>query len=228
MKQMVEKSFKLADAVKGFILALTLLEAPTFFAVYAILGKTYEGSESSKSYVAYIGLLLIVQVYYFFRKRRIERIEFVWLFVPLMFALLAWFVAWFYHTEVNAGVIMNILLWQYTGIFLAINIHAYQQYDYLLSSFVILMFLITAGAVMSLLVQFLRGQSFFAQEGYSLSGNSLQSQSYYIAVASGLNLFFFAIQKKTKWTQVLAFAVLAIQLICGIPVSYTHLRAHET
>lgn len=213
---MEESRANRADSVKGFIFALTLLEAPVFFAVYAVMGRTYEGSENSMSYVVYMVALLLIQVCFLIKQRRIRANEFRWLLVPLLFVGLVWLSAIIYHTTLNVSIVRNILLWQYTGIILAINIHSFERRDCIISSLILLMFLITAGAVVNILLPFFRGRLFFARAGYSLSGNSLQSQSYFIAAAAGLNLFFFAMQKRAKWAQILAFGILAIQLVCAI------------
>ena len=213
---MEENRTNKAYAVRGFIYALTLLEAPVFFAVYAVMGRTYEGSETSNSYVMYMVGLLLIQAYFLIQKRRIPKKQFALLVLPILFAGLVWVTAAIYHTSINIGVIRNCLLWQYTGIILAINIHSFNNKESIINSLIILMFLITAGAVRNILLPFLNGRLFYYRAGYSMSGNSLQSQSYYIAVAAGLNLFFFAMLKRAKWTIIFSFVLLGVQLICAI------------
>ena len=155
---MEENRTNKAYAVRGFIYALTLLEAPVFFAVYAVMGRTYEGSETSNSYVMYMVGLLLIQAYFLIQKRRIPKKQFALLVLPILFAGLVWVTAAIYHTSINIGVIRNCLLWQYTGIILAINIHSFNNKESIINSLIILMFLITAGAVRNILLPFLKDQ----------------------------------------------------------------------
>ena len=216
MNFMENNQFRTADAVKGFIFALTLLETPVFFAVYAITGRTYAGSENSPAYIIYMVALLAVQIFYLFQKRRIRRSALMWLTIPVIFVAVAWLFAVIYREPLNMSYIRSAVLWQYTGILLAINISSRNVEKYIVGSLAILMALITAGSVIIVLVPFLRGTPLYTAAGYSLVGSTFQTQSYFTALSVGVNLFFFAAAPKFKLAKVAAFLLLGIQFICAI------------
>lgn len=200
----------------GFLFALTLLEKPAFFAVYAITGQSYAGSESSPIYMIYLVLLLVIQFCLFIYKRRIKTKEFIILFFPLLFIFAALFFSFIWQQPLNTNIIRNVILWQYTGIFLAININSYDIDTEIIKSLVILMLLITVGSVFSVLIPFFRGRTISLLEGYSLTGNTFQTQSYFIALATGINLFFFLPSAKSTITKILSYILLGVQIVSAI------------
>jgi len=214
--QLKEKNSSFSDKLRGILFALTILETPAFFAIYAITGRTYAGSESSSAYVIYMIIMLALQAVFLVSKRRIRRNEFKWLLVPLLFVGLAWLFAVIHGQPLNTSIVRNAILWQYTGIILAININSYDLDEEIKNALVILMLIITLGSVISVLLPFLRGRSIYSIAGYSLTGNSFQTQSYYIALSAGINLFFFSSTGKNNAVKVASYVLLGVQLVCSI------------
>ncbi len=216
MMHLRETNSSFSGKLRGFIFALTILETPAFFAIYAITGRTYAGSESSSAYVIYMIAMLGLQAFFLVGKRRIRRTEFRWLLVPLLFVGLAWLFSFIHGKQINTSIIRNALLWQYTGILLAININSYDLEGETKNALVILMLIITLGAVFSVLLPFVRGRSIYYIAGYSLTGNSFQTQSYYIALSAGINLFFFSSASKNNAVKISSYILLGVQLLCSI------------
>lgn len=216
MMQLRETNSCFSAKLRGFLFALTILETPAFFAIYAITGRTYAGSESSSVYVIYMIFMLAMQAFFLVRKRRIKRNEFRWLLIPLLFVGLAWIFAVINHQSLNTSIIRNVILWQYTGILLAININSYDLEEEIRHALVILMLVITLGSVVSVLLPFVRGRSIYSIAGYSLTGNSFQTQSYYIALSAGINLFFFSSARKNNAVRIVSYVLLGIQFVCSI------------
>ena len=214
--QLREKDSSFSDKLRGFIFALTILETPAFFAIYAITGRKYAGSGSSSAYVIYMIIMLALQAVFLVSKRRIKRKEFRWLLVPLLFVGLAWAFAVIHGQLLNTIIIRNAILWQYTGVLLAININSYDLEEEIKNALVILMLIITLGSVISALLPFLRGRSIYSIAGYSLTGNSFQTQSYYIALSAGINLFFFSSSGKNNAVKIASYVLLGVQLVCSI------------
>ena len=212
MMQLRETNSCFSAKLRGFLFALTILETPAFFAIYAITGRTYAGSESTSVYVIYMIFMLAMQAFFLVRKRRIKRNEFRWLLIPLLFVGLAWIFAVINHQSLNTSIIRNVILWQYTGILLAININSYDLEEEIRHALVILMLVITLGSVVSVLLPFVRGRSIYSIAGYSLTGNSFQTQSYYIALSAGINLFFFSSARKNNAVRIVSYVLLGIHL----------------
>ena len=213
---MEEIKISRVDKIRGFIFALTMLEAPVFFAIYAITGRTYEGSESTPVYAIYMSLLLVVQVCLLLKRRHITKREFKWLVFPLIFIALMWLFAIINHEEVNSGNIRNIILWQYTGMLLAMNINAYKVDKCISNSLILLMLVITLGAIFTILIPFLSGRSLYVIAGHSLTGSSFQAQSYYVALSVGINLFLLSSSQSTGINRMLTFAIIGVQFLCAI------------
>lgn len=213
---MKKTRINMVDTVKGFIFALTLLEVPVFFAIYALMGWTYGGSETTPSYVVYLVILLVLQVFLLIKKGRLRKSEFLWLMIPLLYIIVAWFFAALDYNEININNIRLIILWQYTGILLAINVSSYDIDISIVKSLVFLMFILTIGSVLTVLLPYLRGRNIYEVAGYSLTGSSFQAQSYYIALASGINLFFFASSLKSRLSKICTYILLGVQFFCAI------------
>lgn len=213
---MEEEKFSRADKIRGYIFALTVLEAPVFFATYAIIGKTYEGSESTPVYAIYMAVLLVIQVFYFLKRRRITKREFMWLIVPILFVAFAWLFAKIYRQEVNSNNLRNIILWQYTGMLLAMNVNTYKVDKCISNSLIVLMLVITVGAILTILIPFLRGRSLYVIAGHSLTGSTFQAQSYYVALSVGINLFLFSSSNSKGNNKILTYIILGVQFFCSI------------
>ena len=213
---MEKNGTSMIDKIRGFVFALTFMEAPAFFAVYAVTGRTYSGSESSSAYVIYMVALLTAQVYFLIRKRLIRRTALKWLLFPLLFVGMAYFTAIVKHQSISFSNIRNIVLWQYSGILLAINLVSYKLEETMKKSLVFLMLFISVGSVISVLLPFLRGRQFYSIAGYSLTGSSFQAQTYYTALCIGVNLLFLLYSDYDKATKISSYVLLGIQLICII------------
>lgn len=208
--------YRIEDAIKGFIYAITLLEAPTFFAIYAITGRTYAGSESSYAYIIYMVMLLVIQALILIRRGTMKRKELGWLIVPLVFVGLAWIFSAINHETLNMNNVRNIILWQYTGILLAINLNSFDFDNCVVKSLVILMLVITIGSIVTVLLPFLRGRALYVSAGYSLTGSSFQAQSYYTALCVGISIFMLSVSTKTGTAKIAAYILVAVQLLCVI------------
>ena len=211
------QTHKKTDMIKGFIFALTLLGASVFFSVYSLLGKTYEGSESSPAYIVYMIMMLALEMIIFLLNGKFTRKQFFWLLVPLAFVLLAWLFSLAYSMSVNISIIRNAILWQYTGILLAFNINYSKVDKYIGKSLVVLMFMITFGSVFNVLIPYIQGSSMLLfKSSFSSVGSSFQAQSYYIAYAAGINLFFFCANAREMLTKIISYMLLGIQFLCAI------------
>jgi len=176
--------------IKSLFLVLSLNIECLFFSTNALFGKQYEGSTSSNIYRVLLVSVLVINavIYILSREWRLLVKELALLLLPILFAFSTLLTIQLYGpNELLSNQILYIIVYQYMGLLTAINMFSLYKaigIDVICWAFEIFVIIVALAGLRSAVIPLISGQSFT-----SIGGNTYQSNSYYMALAGGINLW---------------------------------------
>ena len=200
-----------------------MMSQEIFFIIASIIGYKYSGIESSKTYVIYVIVVAILNLYLFVKylfigNSKIKYRELLIVFFPLI-------IFSFYIVTGNINNVFNpvaktyftyFLLWTVPVIYAGLYVNRANLLNGMVKYFEILMWVLTISVITTSIIPFVKGSHFI-----SMGGASYQTASYLSAFAYGLNLYFIIFGKnherfnfsKYRSYNWLCFMFLIIQLL---------------